>query len=79
MWIAVLSVLGTLGLGAAVGAYVGARVAHRLREEAEKAREDRERDALLRLVHTEINLNRQLRLQDYIREDPEENSPSVRS
>jgi hypothetical protein len=53
----VASAAGSLGLGAAVGAYVGAREAHRLREKAEQKQEDRERLGLLRLLYTEVVQN----------------------
>jgi hypothetical protein len=55
--LAVLTAVGTLGLGATVGTYVGAREAHRLREATEKERRDRERDGLLRLLYTEVSQN----------------------
>jgi hypothetical protein len=55
----VVSSVGSLGLGAAVGAYVGAREAHRLRQKAEQEQEDRERGGLLRLLYTELSQNEQ--------------------
>jgi hypothetical protein len=58
--LAVLSAIGTLSADAAVGAYAGAREAHRLREGVEPEREDREQNGLLRLVFTEITLHRAL-------------------
>ena len=66
VWIAALSALGTLGLGAAIGAYVGAVVAHRLREKAEQERAERERNGLLRLVSVEIMLQNAIGLRDHV-------------
>jgi hypothetical protein len=57
-----LSALGGLGLGASVGAYV----THRLRERAESARANTERDGLLRLISVEAALNRRLLTDDYL-------------
>jgi hypothetical protein len=53
-----LSFLSELGLGALFGALVGAFGTHLLREQAERRREVRERDGLLRLLVGEIMLNR---------------------
>ena len=66
VWIAALSALGTLGLGAAIGACVGAVVAHRLREKAEQERAERERNGLLRLVSVEIMLQNAIGLRDHV-------------
>jgi hypothetical protein len=54
------SSLPDLGLAALVGAIAGALVTHRLREQAERAREVRERDGLLRIVFSELPLNQGL-------------------
>jgi|GEM_PF-3610324 hypothetical protein len=54
------SLLSNLGLGALVGALIGVVVAHLLREQAERAREIRERDGLLRIVFSELPRNQGL-------------------
>jgi hypothetical protein len=54
------SPLPDLGLAALVGALAGALGTHLLREQAERAREARERDGLLRIVFAELRLNQGL-------------------
>jgi hypothetical protein len=50
LWVPIVSAVGSLGLGALVGAFV----AHRLREHSERQREYREQGGLLRLVLIEM-------------------------
>ena len=52
----VVAAVGSLGVGATVGAVA----AHSLRERAERAQRNRERDALLCLIGYEIEANKQL-------------------
>jgi hypothetical protein len=54
------TLLSNLGLGALVGALVGVVGTHLLREQAERAREVRERDGLLRILFSELPLNQGL-------------------
>jgi hypothetical protein len=54
------SPLPDLGLAALVGALAGALGTHLLREQAERAREARERNGLLRIVFSELRLNQVL-------------------
>jgi hypothetical protein len=54
------SLLSNLGLGALVGVLVGVVGTHLLREQAERAREVRERDGLLRILFSELPLNQGL-------------------
>jgi hypothetical protein len=74
LWLTVLGVLGSLGIGASIGAFT----THRLREKADRKREERERDALLRLLLEEINLNTTL-LESSVREGEEEESAQITS
>src|SRR5215212_8025817 len=54
--LAIIGALGSLGLGALVGAVV----AYRLRERADKKREDSELRGLLRLIAFEVSHNEQV-------------------
>lgn len=54
LWIPIVSAVGSLG----VGAFVGAAVTHLFRERADQKREDRERDGLLRLISIEMQHNK---------------------
>jgi hypothetical protein len=74
MWLTVLGVLGSLG----IGAFIGAFTTHRLREKADRKREKREGDALLRLLLEEVNLNTTL-LNSSVREGEEEESAQTAS
>jgi hypothetical protein len=57
-----LSTLGSLGIGALVGAVM----THLLRERAERRREEREREGLLRLVLSETRHNQDLLYRTYV-------------
>jgi hypothetical protein len=70
VWIAVVSAIGPLGVGAAVGGYVGAVVTDRLRERAAQEQADKERDGLLRLVSVEIVLHNAIGLPDHLSRPP---------
>src|SRR3954447_24057969 len=70
----ILGVLGSLG----VGAFIGAFTTHRLREKADRKREERERDSLLRLLLEEINLNTTL-LRSGVREGEDEEPAQIAS
>ena len=54
VWLPIVSAIGSLG----IGAFVGAVVAHKLRERVDQRRAEEERDGLLRLVSIEISYNR---------------------
>jgi hypothetical protein len=54
IWLPIVSAIGSLG----IGAFVGAVVAHKLRERVDQRRAEEERDGLLRLVSIEISYNR---------------------
>jgi hypothetical protein len=53
VWVPIVGVLGSLGVGSAVGAVV----THLLRERAERERSEQEKQALAILVRTEILIN----------------------
>ena len=74
LWLTVLGVLGSLGIGATIGALI----AHLLHENADRKREERERVALLRLLLEEIKLNTTL-LESGRREGEEEESAQIAS
>jgi hypothetical protein len=74
LWITVLGVLGSLGVGTSIGAFT----THRLREKADRKRVERERDGLLRLLLEEINLNTTL-LRSGVREGEAEESAQIAS
>jgi hypothetical protein len=74
LWLTVLGVFGSLGIGASIGAFT----THRLREKADRKREERERDALLRLLLEEIKLNTKL-LKSSVCEGEEEESAQIAS
>lgn len=57
LWLTALGVVGSLGLGALVGALFN----HRLRERADAARDKRERSGLARLLMFEIQYNEMVR------------------
>lgn len=69
------SVLGSLG----IGAFIGAFSTHRLREKADRKREERERNALLRLLLEEIKLNTTLLNKSGVSEGEEEESAQIAS
>jgi hypothetical protein len=54
IWLPIVSAIGSLG----IGAFVGAVVAHKLRERVDQRHTEEERDGLLRLVSIEIAYNR---------------------
>ena len=56
--LAVVSAIGSLG----VGAFIGAVASHLLRERADRKQSERERVGLLRLINLDIILNENLRL-----------------
>ena len=56
LWITVLGVFGGLGVGASIGAFA----TYLLRQRADRKREQRERDSLLRLLLAEIKHNREV-------------------
>jgi hypothetical protein len=56
LWITVLGVLGSLGIGALIGAVT----THKLRERSDRKRAEREWDSLLRLLLAEIKHNREV-------------------
>jgi hypothetical protein len=74
MWLTILGVLGSLGVGALIGAFT----THGLREKADRKREERERDALLRLLLEEINLNTTV-IKRGVREGEEDESAQIAS
>ena len=74
LWLTVLGVLGSLGIGASIGAFT----THRLREKADRKREERERVALLRLLLEKINLNNTV-LENGVREGEDEESAQIAS